>query len=218
MSPVRSFSSSRGMAWPPSAEALSALVSVSMRVSSAESACPLAVLLAKPSILADSARTSSATFVSVSFEATCETMPRSAPIAVSSCSIAAESAFAATTSILCDSARNGLVNADQAFGRGQAAQGLANFGQAVFEAGKHAGVDAGLAMRSASALTSISSDSTARRGSASVNWRPMSAKSERTASIAFSRLLEGRRDSIWAVMSRSWACNPLKSMLGGGGA
>src|SRR5579883_2509550 len=44
MSPASSLSSSRGTAWPASAEAFSALASVSIRFSSADTTCPLAAI------------------------------------------------------------------------------------------------------------------------------------------------------------------------------
>ena len=92
-----------------------------------------------------SARTSSATLVSVSLEATCETMPRRPPIAVSSCCNAAGSSRATMASTFCDSVRHRLLEADQAFSRRERAERFAHINQAVFDAGQRRSIDAGLA-------------------------------------------------------------------------
>src|SRR6185437_8400793 len=69
-------------------------------------------------------------------------------------------------------------------------------------------------MRSPSALISISSDSTARRGSASLSWRPISARSERIEAIAFSISLDGCNASMRAVIWRSCCSRLEKSTVG----
>ena len=107
-----------------------------------------------------------------------------------------------------------LVEADQAFGGRQPAQRFAHLGKSTLDAGKRRRVDAGLAAMIdalASALTSISIDSSARRGNASVNERPISARSVRSPAIAVSSSLDGRSASIRAVIWRSCSSRPLIS-------
>ena len=72
-------------------------------------------------------------------------------------------------------------------------------------------------MRCASALTSISSNSTARRGSASVIKRAMSVRSPRIAATELSRSDDGPSDSIRAVICRSCRSRPSISMTDSAG-